>query len=262
MTQDALTSLSSDLTADAKPRPVSAPRLETSLHGGLEGIDQLLRRPAWFVEAASRTAAPAGLVRSLLVTTLFGAGLFGAAMGLFRPGPQILSSAVKLPLVLLLTAALTAPAYTATRWARGAKVDLRQDILLFLSTVGLTSLVLAALAPVVLLGVLSGLAYHGTILSVVACAAVAGLVGVLAFVRASRRLPGARRTASWAAAAVFAVVGMQMAWTLRPFVARPRAAFEVVRAPEGSFLDSVSQSAQSARGVYTRDAAPLPEERW
>lgn len=256
MTQEVLDSL--PLTTTDTRRIEVAPRVDVPVKGGLEGVDQLLRRPAWFVEAATRSTAPATLVRSLLLTVLAGAGLFGASMGLFRPGPQILSSAVKLPLVLLFTAALTAPAYAATRWAQGAKLDLRQDILLFLSTLGLTSLVLAALAPVVLLGVLSGLAYHGTILTVVACSAVAGLVGIGAFVRAARRLDGSTRLAALVAAGVFAVVGMQMAWTLRPFVARPRAAFELVRAPEGSFVDSVSTSARSAQGDYSREAAPLP----
>lgn len=243
------------------PRLDDPPSLDTRPSAGLEGVDQLLRRPAWFVEAASRDAAPTALVRAVLLTVLAGAGLFGASMGLFRPGPQILSSAVKLPLVLLFTAALSVPVYTATRWAQGAQVNLRQDILLFLSSLALTSLVLAALAPVVLLAVLSGVGYHGIVLTVVACAGAAGLVGVGAFVRAARRLgEGRRRLAALAAAAVFAVVGVQMAWTLRPFVARPRAAFELVRAPEGGFFESVIVSADSARGVYRRDMAPLPGE--
>lgn len=255
-------SLSSPLTRPETPaRATVAPRVEPPVAPGLEGIDQLLRRPAWFVEAATKSGAPARLVRSLLVTVIAGTGLFGASMGLFRPGPQILSSAIKLPLVLLLTAALTVPAYAAMRWVQGAQVDLRQDILLFLSALGLTSLVLAALAPVVLLGVLTGLGYHATILAVVACTGVAGLVGVGAFVRAARRIAGRRRVAAWTAALVFSVVGMQMAWTLRPFVARPRADFALIRAPEGSFMDAVTRSADSARGIYHRDAAPLPERR-
>lgn len=179
-------------------------------------------------------------------------------MGLFRPGPQILSSAVKLPLVLLLTAGLTVPAYSAARWAAGARVNARQDILLFMSTLGLTSLVLAALAPVVLLGVLSGFAYHATILTVVACCAAAGIVGMLAFIRAARLQPGSSRSAIVVSALVFALVGTQMAWTLRPFVARPRAEFQVIRPMEGSFTDSVGTSIESSQGRYSRDVAPLP----
>lgn len=242
---------------EAQPEP--RPDVNEPLKGGLEGVDQLLRRPVWFVEAAARHSTPREVVRLLMLTVLAGAGLFGASMGLFRPGPQILSSAVKLPLVFLFTAACAAPAYSAARWVSGATLSIRQDILLFLSTLALTSLVLAALAPVVLLAVLSGFSYHGTILSVVACSAVAGFVGLLAFARAAHRRAGARLVPALLAAGVFALVGAQMAWTLRPFVARPRASFEVLREMEGSFLDSVRTTSRSARGHYDRDSAPLPE---
>lgn len=234
----------------------SAPRLDAPVQPGLEGIDQLLRRPVWFVSAAAAHAEPGRILRALILTVLAGAAVFGAAMGVFRPGPQIVSSMVKLPLVLLLTAGLTVPAYTAARWATGAKADVRQDILLFVATLALVSLVLAALAPVVLLSVLTGFGYHAIILVVVTCAGLAGLVGVIAFVRAT---PRGTKLATTVAALVFALVGTQMAWTLRPFVARPRADFAIVRSVEGSFLDAVHTSAESARGRYHRDAAPVPE---
>ncbi len=243
----------------SEPKPGDTRRIEPeTVKGGLEGVDQLLRRPAWFVEAAAKGTAQTEVVRLLFLTVLIGGGLFGAAMGLFRPGPQILSSAVKLPIVLLLTAGLTVPAYSAARWAAGAQVSARQDILLFMSTLGLTSLVLAAVAPVVLLGVLSGFSYHATILTVVACCGVAGIVGMLAFIRAARRQAGSSWSSIVVSALVFALVGTQMAWTLRPFVARPRAQFEVVRSMEGSFTDSVGTSIESAQGHYQRDVAPLP----
>lgn len=242
-----------------------APRLTPVIDAapGLEGVDQLLRRPSAFLAAVEAKEVPATVVRTLLVTTLVGAGIFGAAMGAFRPGPQILSAALKLPLVLLFTAGATVPAYSAARWVAGAQVSLRKDVLLFLGTLGLTSLVLAALAPVVLLAVLAGVSYHDTILTVVGCAGLAGVVGLATFARAARRRAGpGRLSAALCAATVFTLVGTQMAWTLRPFVARPRAEFELVRQVEGSFLESVRTSARSAQGVYSRDHAPLPEERW
>ena len=223
---------------DAPVGAFDLPRAEEPVQEGLDGIDQLLRRPVWFVAAAAEHPEPARILRVLLVTVLAGAAIFGAAMGVYRPGWQILSSLVKLPLVLLFSAGLTVPAYAAARWASGARLDPRKDILLFVATLALVSLVLAALAPVVLLAVLTGFGYHATILVVTACAAVAGLVAVVAFVRT------------------------QMAWTLRPFVARPRADFEVVRTVEGGFVDAVHRSAESARGRYRREAAPLPGDSW
>ncbi len=58
---------------------------------------------------------------------------------------------------------------------------------------------------------------------------------------------------------VFGLVGTQMAWTLRPFLLRPRTPdIMFVRSIEGSFIEAVTVSARSARGIYARDAAPLP----
>ena len=55
------------------------------------------------------------------------------------------------------------------------------------------------------------------------------------------------------------IAGMQMTWTLRPYVVRPRTEdVPFLRAREGSFLDSVSRSIDSARGIYYRGEAPLP----
>jgi hypothetical protein len=59
-----------------------------------------------------------------------------------------------------------------------------------------------------------------------------------------------------------ALVGSQMAWTFRPYVVRPRTEdVPMIRALEGSFIDSVTISTSSALGIYSRERAPLPGER-
>ena len=76
---------------------------------------------------------------------------------------------------------------------------------------------------------------------------------------------GTRLARLWVAMGVglvFAGVGSQMSWTLRPFLVRPR----TVQAPflrdlEGSFLDSVGRSLDSAQGRFRREEAPLPASR-
>jgi hypothetical protein len=59
---------------------------------------------------------------------------------------------------------------------------------------------------------------------------------------------------------IFATVGAQVAWTLRPWLVRPRPPeVPFVRAVEGSLYDAVLGSTRSARGIYLRDSAPLPD---
>jgi hypothetical protein len=114
---------------------------------------------------------------------------------------------------------------------------------------------MAATAPVVLLAVCWEASYHQVILVVVACCALSGVAGLSLFVRALRPLPwGGRALVGAAILTIVALVGAQMTWTLRPYVVRPRTeAVPFVRALEGSFIESVTLSTDSARGVYHRE---------
>jgi len=119
--------------------------------------------------------------------------------------------------------------------------------------------VLSALAPVVLLAVTLGADYHLLVLLTVGCCAVAGVVGLALLVRGLSDERRARGSACLALLAVFVLVGAQMSWTLRPYLVRPRTpAAPFLRAVESSFLEAVSTSLDSARGIYRRPAAPVP----
>ena len=202
-----------------------------------------------------------GLARSLVTIIAVSAGLFGAALGAYRGGLQIAFSAVKLPLALLLTAALITPAFAALKAAALGRLDARRDGAVMLASLAAASLVMSATAPVVLLAGSWGVSYHGTILLVVLCCAVGGGFGLLLFARAATRGGGAARfSISLALGLVFCAVGSQMSWTLRPFLVRPRTAqAPFIRDVEGSFLEAVDMSIDSARGRYRRPEAPLPD---
>lgn len=235
---------------------------ETQSPDLLPSIDQLLRDAPGVLQRIREGRGLATLARAMIVTVALGAGIFGASMGAYRGGLQILYAGVKLPLVLLLTTAICAPALTALNAALGREACLRRDLSLVLSALARTSLVMAAQAPIVLLAVRLGVSYHSLILLVVACCAVAGALGLALFLR-GLHLSDRRSLAAVAVAllAVFGSVGTQMSWTLRPFVLRPRTQeTPFVRSLEGSFFDAVATSSRSARGVYWRDAAPLPGE--
>ncbi len=224
-------------------------------------VDQLLRDSGTFLDQIERTDDLTRIAKTLIVTIVLSCAAFGAAIGASRMGLQPLFAAVKFPLVVLLTAGLTVPAFSALTKASVGTASLRRDLLLVLSSLALTSMVLAALAPVVLLGVMLDARYHAVVLLVVGCCGIGGLAGLVFFLRGvSRRSEKVPRLATLIALSVFALVGSQMSWTLRPFVARPRAKVELVRSIEGSFLDAVATSQRSARGIYSRESAPLPGE--
>jgi len=171
------------------------------------------------------------LVRLLLVMGA-GAALYGAALGAWHGGRQALYSAIKLPLVLVLTSALT----LLFNWLLGTIAGLRLGFVhtavltvLALATAGLP---LASLAPVAWFFTLAlpppstdaRLAHNLLYLLHTTQVGGCGLAGTAALWQLLRRLrPDALdarrlRTVFVAWLLTFALVGGEVAWSLRPFV--------------------------------------------
>ena len=231
--------------------------------GGLSLVDQLLRDRRGVLARIEAGVGLAELMRVFVLTIVVGAALTGAAMGSFRGGVQIVYAAAKLPVALLMTAALCAPALTALGRAVGRPATLAKDLALVVTALATGAMVMVALVPVLLVARAVDLSYHGSILLTVTCGGFGGLAAVAVLAaglhRASSREAGVVLTLF---AVLFLVVGAQVAWTLRPWLVRPRTPdVPFVRAVEGSLYDAVLGSVRSARGVYTRDAAPVPGVR-
>jgi hypothetical protein len=157
------------------------------------------------------------------------AAAYGAVLGLWH-GPRLAAySAVKLPLVLLLTSLLT----IAFSWTAAAVLGLplrfgQVSVLTFLALAA-GSLLLLSLAPIAWIFTICapapspGARTAHNLLYLLHTAAVGGcgIAGTLALWKAMRGLAGNRRTirtvyAVWVAA--YALVGGEVAWALRPFV--------------------------------------------
>jgi hypothetical protein len=188
----------------------------------LRGLDELLADVA-----AGRRLARHGWGLSVRMAAC--AALYGAVFGGWH-GPRLAAYvALKFPLVLLLTSALT----LLFSWlaARLLGLPLRIGQVAVLSFLGLAvaSLLLASLAPVAWLFIhcapapapeartAHNLLYLMHTLFVGGC----GLAGTAALWRAMRRVEAPRRTvrAVWLLwVLTYAVVGGEIAWVLRPFV--------------------------------------------
>jgi hypothetical protein len=238
-----------------------------SVPSSLGTIDILLRdREVMLARIRSGTNL-AAMLKTMIATITVTMAIVGAALGSYRGGIQIAYAAAKLPLVLLGTAALSAPALTAIGRALGRRANLVHDLTLVLSSLAFGSLLLVACTPLILLGRSLDLAYHQMILMTVGMFCIAGIAALHMVVRAvsiEALRDGSRgwRTAVFGLCVVFAVIGGQLSWALRPYLVRPRTPeVPFVRAREGSLFDAVTRAFNSARGIYDRDEAPLPETR-
>jgi hypothetical protein len=209
--------------------------------------------------AAGRDLVP--LARAMIATIAVAMAIVGAALGSYRGGVQILYAAIKLPLVLLGTAALSAPALTAIGAALGRPARLAADLALVITALAFGALLLVACTPLLMLAHALALPYHRMILATVAMFGLAGVASLQLIVRAlaAEVTPG-RTSAIAGLCVVFALVGGQLAWALRPYLVRPRTPdVPFVREVEGSLIDAIGDTLRSAQGIYVRAGAPLAD---
>jgi hypothetical protein len=243
-------------TATAQPLPlvqfVSIPVAPEPVRDSLGLIDVLLRDRPRFLTLLDDDAARAQIAKTMLVTIALGAAVFGVATGSYRGGLQILAAGVKFPLIELIMAAICAPALGALNAAVHGKTDLRRDFVLILSSFALTSLVMAALAPVMLLARCYSMGYHRTAIIMFGACAVAGVAGVSLLLKG---LTGGtekdRRIVGVVLAAVAIIAGSQVAWFFRPYIGRPaNEVVPLIRARESNLADELGKTVNSARDKY------------
>lgn len=224
-------------------------------------IEFLLRDRGSFYEAVERDAHTQTIMRAMLLTIFVGAAVFGAAIGSYRGGIQTFYAAVKFPLVLLASAAICAPVLTTLELALGYRANWRRDLILVTSAIATGAMWLVTLAPLIVLADVFELSYHRFILLLAGSFALSGCAALLMLGQGIRRLSAVASTGRSAVLlTVFAIVGMQMSWTFRPYVVRPRAqTVPFVRSLDGSLAEALMNSVRSAGGSYVRDEAPLPE---
>lgn len=232
--------------------------------GPFAAIDQLLRDRAAILAHIASGKELAATMRVMVATIAVCMAIVGAALGSYRGGVQIGYAAIKLPLVLLGTAALSAPALTALGTAAGRRPRLAADLVLVVSALAFGALLLTASTPLLLLCIAMKRDYHEMILVTVGLFSLAGLASLRMIIQGVHAEASER--GSWSAilglCVVFALVGGQLSWALRPYLVRPRAPEVVfVRDVEGSLFDAITTTLESAQGQFSRDEAPLPDTR-
>jgi hypothetical protein len=208
-------------------------------------VDGLLIEPQVVLEQAlaAPAAAQAAMVRTMLLAILVGTGIFGAAVGFYRGGAQVLFAAIKLPFVVLLTAALAAPALTALGAALGRPARLRPDLVRVLASLARGSLMLAALAPVMLVAICVQLDYRHSVMLLVGCCAGAGATGLPLLMRGLWKERRGRLFLTAAMLVVVSMAGTHTSWLFRPYLVRPETTvIPFLRGIDGSFSGAVGES--------------------
>jgi hypothetical protein len=171
--------------------------------------------------------APARHVLPLMVL-IFGS-LYGAFMGTFHlDSPhrllQVLYSGVKVPLLLFATSAVCLPGFFVLNTVLGLRDDLRAALRAILTGQAAFGVTLASLAPLTRFWYFSSDSYRAALLFNAGAFAVGALAGQMVMLRHYRPLIRRNRIhrvtlVAWLV--LYAFVGMQMGWMLRPFIGSP-----------------------------------------
>jgi hypothetical protein len=220
------------------------------------------------------------LIGQMIASSAVALSCYGLVLG-FSNGPlQALSSAIKLPLLFLLTLLICLPTLYLFNLVFGARLSVRQAMALVLIAITVTSMLTLAFAPISLFFLVT-VDYGFNKLLNVSILTLTGSVG-LSFlldgmgslnkltVASQRQTVRARMQAIEAEAQdasdepeqpslppsekavsmsllyiwvlLYGFVGTQLGWTLRPFFGSPNKPFELFRSLEGNFYVNIVQT--------------------
>jgi hypothetical protein len=226
-------------TADA----LDLGQLPTLLRGEAQPIQ-------WWIEHwSARRMMLYGLV------IVAGTAAFGGAIGIWRDPLQALYTAIKFPLIILLTALGNGLLNGMLAPLLGVNISFRQSLLAVFMSFTIAAAVLGACSPIVWFSIWNSpplstnadqtaTTYGLILVVVVAVIALAGIAGNLRLWQLLRQLSGSRSGAgrtllAWLAGNL--LLGSQLSWILRPFIGSPSLPLQFVRddALRGNFFETL-----------------------
>jgi hypothetical protein len=221
-------------------------------------IGSLLRsEPAEVVEWTTHLRS-----RSLvfhLAVIVMGAGCYGAAMGWWRAPVQGLYTAIKFPVIILLTTCGTTLLNAMLAPLLGLNIPFRQSFLTILMSFSIAAAILGGFSPLAAFLIWNAPpiadaqrqvgTYSLILLTHVAIIAFAGIAATVQLARLlrqiSNRAVAIRVVFAWLVVNLF--VGSQMSWIFRPFIGAPGLPLQFLRDEPlaGNFYEAVLRSLQA-----------------
>jgi hypothetical protein len=214
-------------------------------------IERILRNRQKFFAEIRDGIELRGKIRSMLIASVCFFALYGLVMGSSHSLWQTLSSGVKLPILFLATLFVCVPCLYFFGLLFGSNQSFNQNLAVILTAISVTSVLLLSCAPITLFFLLTTnqSQYQFFKLLNVAIFTVAGLMGIVFLIQGMKVVSGIElegaKTRKWLLIVwmfVYAFVGGQMAWTIRPFIGAPGSTFELFRQLGGNFYTDVFRS--------------------
>jgi hypothetical protein len=203
---------------------------------------------------------PRVTTRQLIACVTFCGAVYGAVMGMFggfagERALQSLYAAIKVPILILLSFALGLPFFFTITTLLGLRDDFRESVIALLKTQAVVTIALLSMAPYTAVWYCSTTKYEPALLfnaGVFAVASFTGQVRLRALYRPLIARNARHRFMARLWLLLYAFVGIQMGWTLRPFVGDPHSEVHFFR--PGAFSNAYQEITRIAWHVATRSS--------
>jgi hypothetical protein len=185
-------------------------------------------------------------ISALLISSFCFFALYGGIIGAFHSPLQVLSSAIKLPALYLITLLVCLPTLYIFNVLFGSRLSIAQHFAYLMTAASVISLLLCGFAPVTLFFLITVNDYSFFLLLNVIIFGLTGILGISFLYQVMRPIsledgdPNTKIRTNilrfWLC--LYGFVGSQLGWTLRPFFGST-GQFELFRPREGSFFTGV-----------------------
>ena len=209
-------------------------------------FEVLQDREAFFDKINKGVSGKELILAQVLLMALF-TFFYGLIMGSYNSWQQSLLTGVKLWVLLLTTLIICLPSFYIVQLVLGSKITLKQLVLILLSGFVMTTTIMLAFAPIVLFFQLSGDNYNFLKLLHVFVFVFSGFFGMRVVLEALKSAfeneqvyPKIGLTVFRIWVVIFAFVGIQLSWNLRPFVGSKDLQFQLFRTEtKGNFYSAI-----------------------
>lgn len=212
-------------------------------------VMELLRERQQFLEEIRQGKRLNSKLLGLLISSIAFFAIYGVIIGASSGLLQAIVSAIKLPALYLLTLIICFPTLYFFNVMFGSKQTFGQYLTLLMAAMAEISVLQLGFAPVALFFMLSTNDYQFFKILNVGIFAITGFLGIKFFYEGMKFMTevdseGAKLRLNivqmWLV--LYAFVGTQLGWTLRPFFGAPGAPFQIFRDQDSNFYLNVFKS--------------------
>lgn len=213
------------------------------------GVESIFRDNNSITEHLLEGKLTGDQIRRIVIFAILGCAAYGFAIGIWRSPLQAVSAAIKLPVLFACALGITLPAFHFIGLHAGSKLQFKQTLSIIVSGMAVTGILMASFTPISLFFLVSDSSYEFLILLHFFVIGFCSFGGIMTIQRSIKHIAKTRgeqftegaETCMIAWFFLFAFVGMQLAWLMRPWIGSAED-FAFLRGAGGNFYVAIMKT--------------------